>query len=187
MDEHAHEHDENCDHDHEGHDHDHGEHEEYVSNTPPELLAERRERLRDTLNAITVEDLNKHLQSAPDQVRAALMQRLSVRLDPKFIKGGMGRLLRTKIRGLSPTKQVEMAAELTAGLDHEAVEFLGEETFEMPSADDLNRLVDHLLGSHSVVIVRTYIACTAAADAPVADDLDALVLNDARLALAASA
>lgn len=172
-----HEHDENCD-----HDHDHGEHEEYVSDTPPEVQAEREARLTATLNAITVEDLNAHMQSAPDQVRSALTQRLSVRLDPKFIKGGVGRLIRTKIRGLSPMKQIEMTAELTAGLDFEASEFLGEETFEMPTREDLDRLVGHLLESHRPVIVRAYIACTAAADAPVADELDK-VLDDPRLAL----
>jgi hypothetical protein len=147
------------------------------------VLAERRERLRETLEAITIDDLNAHLQSAPEQVRQALTQRLSVRLDPKFIKGGMGRLIRTRLRGLSPTKQVEMAAELTAGIDHESSEFLGEETFQMPTAEDLGRLVEHLLKTHRPVMVRTYIACTAAADAPVATELDALLLTDQRLAL----
>ena len=174
-----HEHDENCDHDHE-----HEEHEEYVSNTSPELLAERAGRLSDTLNAITVEDLNAHLQTAPEQVRSALTQRLSVRLDPKFIKGGVGRLIRTKMRGLSPTKQIEMAAELTAGIDQESSEFLGEETYEMPSREDLERLIEHLLKTHRAVMVRAYLACTAAADAPVADEIDK-VLADERLALAA--
>lgn len=169
-----HEHDDNCDHDH--------DHEEYVSNTPPEVAAERQARLTETLNALTIEDLNAHLQKAPDQVRSALTQRLAVRLDPRFVKGGVGRLIRTRIRGLSPTKQIEMAAELTAGLDHESAEFLGEEVFEMPSRDDLDRLVDHLLKSHSPVIVRAYIACTAAADAPVAAELDSL-MADERLAL----
>ena len=173
-----HKHDENCDHDH-GPD----EQEEYVSDSSPEVVAVRRARLSATLNALTIEDLNAHLQSAPDQVRSALTQRLAVRLDPRFIKGGVGRLIRTKIRGLSPTKQIEMAAELTAGLDHQSAEFLGEETFEMPSREDLDRLVDHLLESHRPVIVRAYIACTAAADAPVAADLDDL-LDDPRLALA---
>ncbi len=122
------------------------------------------------------------MQKAPDQVRSALTQRLAVRLDPKFVKGGVGRLIRTRIRGLSPTKQIEMAAELTAGLDHESAEFLGEESFELPTRDDLDRLVDHLLKSHSPVIVRAYIACTAAADAPVAAELDHL-MSDNRLAL----
>lgn len=168
-------HDENCEHDHE----------EHVSDTTPEVLAERRTRLTETLHALTVEDLNAHLRNAPDQVRSALTQRLAVRLDPRFIKGGVGRLIRTKIRGLSPTKQIEMAAELTAGLDHESADFLGEQTFEMPSPADLDRLVDHLLKTHPPVIVRAYIACTAAADAPAAVALDNL-LADPRLALAAT-
>ena len=172
---HDHDHDDDCDHDHDV---------EYVSDTSPEQLAVRRARLTETLDALTIEDLNGHLQRAPDQVRSALTQRLAVRLDPRFIKGGVGRLVRTKIRGLSPTKQIEMAAELTAGLDHEAAEFLGEETFEMPTREDLDRLVDHLLETHPVVIVRAYIACTAAADAPVAAELDKL-LDDSRLALSA--
>ena len=119
-------------------------------------------------------------------MRNALTQRLNVRLDPKFVKGGVGRLIRTRLRGLSPTKQVEMAAELTAGIDHESAEFLGDESFEMPSREDLDRLVDHLLTAHRAVMVRTYIACTAAADAPVAAELDRL-LDDPRLALSVSA
>ncbi len=163
-------------------DHDHDE-SGYVSDTSPELLAERRGRLSATLDAITVDDLNAHLRNAPSQVRDAFTQRLSVRLDPRFVKGGVGRLVRTRMRGLSPTKQVEMAAELTAGLDHESSEFLGEESFALPSAEELSRLVDHLLRTHRPVIVRTYIACTAAADAPVAVELDTLLLNDPRLAL----
>jgi len=173
--EHDHEHDENCD-----HDHDHEE-DDYVPSSP-EVLAERRERLAATLEAITLDDLNEHLKAAPPQVRNALTQRLNVRLDPKFVKGGVGKLIRTRLRSLSPTKQVEMAAELTAGLDHESSEFLGEETFNMPSADDLSRLVDHLLERHRPVMVRTYFACTSAADAPVAAELDALLTSDARIA-----
>lgn len=173
-----HEHDENCDHDH---DHDHDEHDDYVPSSP-EVLATRRARLSETLEAITIDDLNAHLRDAPSEVRSALTQRLNVRLDPKFVKGGVGRLVRTRLRSLSETKQVEMAAELTAGIDHDSAQFLGEEAFDMPSRDDLDRLVDHLLQTHRAVMVRTYIACTAAADAPVADELDRL-LDDPRLAL----
>jgi hypothetical protein len=177
MTEHDHEHGEDCD-----HEHDHEEHDDYVPSSP-EVLAERRDRLSVTLEAISLEDLNAHLQAAPAQVRNALTQRLNVRLDPKFVKGGVGKLIRTRLRSLSPTKQVEMAAELTAGLDHESSEFLGEETFNMPTADDLSRLIDHLLERHRAVMVRTYFACTSAADAPVADELDAFLLNDARIAV----
>jgi hypothetical protein len=179
MTEHDHEHDhvhgEDCDPDHD-------EHDDYVPSSP-EVLAERRDRLSVTLEAISLEDLNAHLQAAPPQVRNALTQRLNVRLDPKFVKGGVGKLIRTRLRSLSPTKQVEMAAELTAGLDHESSEFLGEESFNMPSPDDLSRLIDHLLERHRPVMVRTYFACTSAADAPVADELDALLLNDPRIAV----
>ena len=180
MSEHDHEHDENCDHDHhEGHEHEHDD--DYVPSSP-EVLAERRARLTETLEAITLEDLNVFLRDAPAEVRNALTKRLNVRLDPKFVKGGVGRLIRTRLRSLSPTKQVEMAAELTAGIDHDSAQFLGDEVFEMPGRDDLDRLVDHLLTSHLPVMVRTYIACTAAADAPVADELDRL-LDDPRLGL----
>jgi hypothetical protein len=179
--EHDHDHEPDHDHDH-AHDHEHDEDDDYEPSSP-EVLAERRGRLTTTLEAITVEHLNAHMQSAPEQVRSALTKRLSVRLDPRFIKGGVGRLIRTRLRGLSPTKQVEMAAELTAGLDHESSEFLGE-AFAMPSREDLDRLVDHLLATHAPVIVRTYLACTAAADAPVADELDKILSDDARLVLA---
>ena len=174
-----HEHDENCDHDH---DHDHED--DYVPSSP-EVLAERRARLAETLEAITLDDLNEHLKSAPPQVRNALTQRLNVRLDPKFVKGGVGKLIRTRLRSLSPTRQVEMAAELTAGLDHESSEFLGEEAFDLPTAEDLNRLVDHLLATHRPVIERTYLSCTSAADAPVAAELDALLTGDPRIAVGA--
>jgi hypothetical protein len=180
LTEHDHEHDhvhgDDCDHDH--------DEDDYVPSSP-EVLAERRDRLAATLEAITLEDLNEHLKAAPPQVRNALTQRLNVRLDPKFVKGGVGKLIRTRLRSLSPTKQVEMAAELTAGLDHESSEFLGEEAFNLPSAEDLSRLVDHLLQSHRPVIVRTYLACTAAADAPVADELDKLLVDDPRIAVPA--
>jgi hypothetical protein len=173
--EHDHVHGEDCDHDH--------EHDDDYEPSSPEVLAERRDRLSSTLDAITLDDLNAHLQSAPPQVRNALTQRLNVRLDPKFVKGGIGKLIRTRLRSLSPTKQVEMAAELTAGLDHESSEFLGEDSFNMPTADDLSRLIDHLLERHRPVMVRTYFACTSAADAPVAGELDALLLNDPRIAV----
>ncbi len=176
MTEHEHEHGDGCDH----------EHDEYVSDASPELLGERRARLSATIDAITVEDLNAHLRAAPAQVRDALTQRLSVRLDPKFVKGGVGRLVRTRMRGLSPSKQVEMVAELTAGLDHESSEFLGDEVFALPTTGDLNRLIDHLLERHRPVLVRAYLACTAAADAPVAGELDNFLLNDQRLVLADS-
>jgi hypothetical protein len=173
-----HVHSDECEHDHE-HDED-----DWVPSAP-EVLAERRDRLAATLEAITLDDLNEHLKAAPPQVRNALTQRLNVRLDPKFVKGGVGKLIRTRLRSLSPSKQVEMAAELTAGLDHESSEFLGEETFNMPSADDLNRLLDHLLERHRPVMVRTYFACTSAADAPVAADLDAFLTSDPRIELPA--
>jgi hypothetical protein len=174
--EHDHDHDEDCEH----------EDDDYVPSSP-EVMAERRDRLAATLEAITLDDLNEHLKAAPPQVRHALTQRLNVRLDPKFVKGGVGKLIRTRLRSLSPTKQVEMAAELTAGIDQESSEFLGEEAFNLPSAEDLSRLVDHLLERHAAVMVRTYFACTAAADAPVAAELDVLLTGDARLAGGASA
>jgi len=148
----------------------------------PAVVAARRARLADSLDAITVDDLNAHLAGAPSEVRQALMKRLSVRLDPKFIKGGVGRLIRTRLRTLSPDKQVEMAAELTAGIDQEAATFLGEESFNAPTPEDLDRLITHLLESHRPVMVRTYLACTAAAEAPVADELDRLLTSDARVA-----
>ena len=179
MTEHDHVHGEDCDHDHDDHDHD----EDDWEPSSPEVLAERRTRLSETLEAISLEDLNAHLQAAPPQVRNALTQRLNVRLDPKFVKGGIGKLIRTRLRSLSPTKQVEMAAELTAGIDHESSEFLGEESFNLPSAEDLSRLIDHLLERHRPVMVRTYFACTAAADAPVAGELDALLLDDPRISV----
>ncbi|HUR76629.1 MAG TPA: hypothetical protein VMZ22_01680 [Acidimicrobiales bacterium] len=173
-------HGDGCDHDH---DLDDGLDDglDYVPSSP-EVLADRRSRLTATLEAISLEDLNAHLQTAPPQVRHALTQRLNVRLDPKFVKGGIGKLIRTRLRNLSPTKQVEMAAELTAGLDHDSSEFLGE-AFNLPSTQDLSRLVDHLLEKHQPVMVRTYFACTAAADAPVASELDALLLHDPRLSV----
>jgi len=177
-----HEHDENCEHDH---DHEHHDHEDEYVPSSPEVLAERRARLSEALEAITLEDLNEHLKTAPPGVRNALTQRLNVRLDPKFVKGGVGKLIRTRLRSLSPTRQVEMAAELTAGLDQESSEFLGEEAFDLPTPDDLSRLVDHLLATHSPVIVRTYLACTSAADAPVAAELDALLTTDPRVAVGA--
>lgn len=177
MSELDHTHDENCEHDH--------EEDDFVASSP-EVLAQRRMRLSETLEAITLEDLNDFLRDAPAEVRNALTQRLNVRLDPKFVKGGVSRLIRTRLRSLSPTKQVEMAAELTAGIDHDSAEFLGDESFEMPTREDLDRLVDHLLTAHRAVMVRTYIACTAAADAPVADELDRL-LDDPRLALGVTA
>jgi hypothetical protein len=175
--EHEHVHGEDCDHDH--------DEDDYVPSSP-EVLAERRDRLAETLEAISLDDLNEHLKAAPPQVRNALTQRLNVRLDPKFVKGGVGKLIRTRLRSLSPTKQVEMAAELTAGLDHESSEFLGEEAFNLPTADDLSRLLDHLLERHRPVMVRTYFACTSAADAPVAAELDAFLTSDPRIAVSAS-
>lgn len=174
-----HVHSEECDHEHHEHDED-----DWVPSSP-EVLAERRDRLSATLEAITLDDLNEHLKAAPPQVRNALTQRLNVRLDPKFVKGGVGKLIRTRLRSLSPSKQVEMAAELTAGLDHESSEFLGEETFNLPSAEDLNRLLDHLLERHRPVMVRTYFACTSAADAPVAAELDTILTSDPRIELTA--
>lgn len=179
-------HDENPD-DHAGPDDpdDHAGHDHAADDRPPvdpEVAAARRARLAAALDAITVEDLNAHLKTAPVQVRQALMKRLSVRLDPKFIKGGIARLIRTRLRTLSPDKQVEMAAELTAAIDQEAADFLGEEAFEQPTAEDLDRLVTHLIASHRPVMIRTYLACTAAAEAPVADELDRLLASDPRVA-----
>ena len=176
------------DHDHEGHedheghdhDHDHKDEPERVA-VDPEVAAARRACLSATLESITIEDLNKHLSGSPPQVRQALTQRLSVRLDPKFIKGGAGRLIRTRLRTLAPDKQIEMAAELTAGIDQESAEFLGEEAFDTPTPADLDRLIDHLLITHAPVMIRAYLACTAAAEAPVADELDRLLADDPRV------
>lgn len=170
------------DHDHDDgdHDHDHSDHEPTEAEIA--LARARVQQLSDALEAISLEELDAHLAKAGLTVRKAVAAKLALRLDPRFLKGGIGRLVRARIRKLHPHARVEMAAELTAPLDAETVEFLGE-SYEEPAAEQIEALVDHLVATFPVSLVRTYLAVTAAAQATVAPQLDGLLRDDPRLAL----
>lgn len=171
------------DHDHDHGDHDHGDHqptEEEIA-----LARARVERLSDALEAISLEELDAHLAKAGLTVRKAVAAKLALRLDPRFLKGGIGRLVRARIRKLHPHARVELAAELTAPLDVVTAEHLGEASYENPSEEQIEGLVDHLVERFPVSLVRTYLGVTAAAQAAAAPQLDRLLIEDPRLALQA--
>lgn len=167
-----HEHD--APHDHEGDDGDEGR-------VRVEASPERLARLDAELAALTVDDLDAGMRALPGDQRRTLVQRVGIRLDPRFLKGGMGKLVRGRIARLDARGRLELAGDLTTGLERDAMELLGEESFESPSADDIERLVDHLGGKWPLPLVRTYLACTAAAGAAVAEQLDELLEGDPRL------
>lgn len=165
------------DHDHD-HDHDHEPTEAEIA-----LARERIDRLSASLDAIPLDELDRYLSRAGLDIRKSIAARLSLRLDPRFLKGGMGRLVRARMRKLGPQGRVELAAELTAPVDAQTAEYLGDD-YESPTDEQLDGLVDHLIGSYPASLVRTYLAVTAAAQAEVAPTLDRMLGDDTRLAAA---
>ena len=165
------------------HDHDHGEHDHEPTEAEVALARARVERLSATLDAIPLSDLDAYLKRAGLQVRNAVAGRLALRLDPKFLKGGIGRLVRARIRKLPAHAKLELAADLTAPIDTATSEFLGD-SYESPSAEQLDALVAQLVESFPASIVRSYLSVTAAAQAEAAEELDRMLEDDPRLALA---
>lgn len=165
------------DHEHDD-DHDHG-HE--PTEAEIELARARIACLSESLDAISLDALDRHLSRAGLGVRKAVAGRLSLRLDPRFLKGGIGRLVRARMRKLAPQGRLELAADLTAPIDEQTQAFLGDD-YEAPSEEQIDGLVDHLLESFDPALVRTYVAVTAAAQAEVAPLLDRMLAEDSRLA-----
>ena len=168
-------------------DHDQDDGAEDDGDAPSPEAEARLRRLGEALASISLEDLDAVLRTSPPDSRMRLNKLLGIRLDPRFVKKGLGRLIRPKLAKLSVRGQIEVSAELTTPLETAGIELLGEDTYEHPSNDDLGRLVNRLLETWPVPVVRTYLACTAAAEAPVAEELDRLLDEDDRLAVAAPA
>lgn len=169
------------DHTHDGDDHEHHDADPTEASSQPAADPERLARLDRELAALSVADLDTGMRALAVEQRRALAQRVGIKLDPRFMKGGMGKLIKGRIGRVGTRGRLEVAGDLTMGLERDGMELLGEESFESPSSEDIERLVEHLSAKWPIPLVRTYLACTAAAEAPVAAQLDELLETDPRL------
>src|SRR3989442_777496 len=60
------------------------------ASTKDQADAARRERFNVALDGLTPQDLNAYLRRVPIDVSRSVMARLPIKLDPRFVKGGVG-------------------------------------------------------------------------------------------------
>ncbi len=140
-------------------DHDHAHHEPDKA-----LLA----ALRADLAALTPADLDLLLATGDMAYRSEVMRTLKVKLNPRFLRTGMGRMLRAQVARLADRLPVETADLLLLRPLSPVVEELLGDRFDDPSAADVAEVSTALVVRFGPRITRAYLLDVAVSEAPAA-------------------
>ncbi len=151
------------DHDHDDHDHDgdvdHEHHE------PDKALVAA---LKADLVALTAADLDLLLATGDMEYRTEVMRTLKVKLNPRFLRTGMGRMLRPQVARLADRLPVETADLLLLAPLSPVVEELLGDRFDDPSRADVDEVAAALVERFGPRITRAYLLDVAVSEAPAA-------------------
>jgi hypothetical protein len=140
-------------------DHDHGHRE------PDKALMAA---LRADLAALTAADLDLLLASGDMGYRTEVMRTLKVKLNPRFLRTGMGRMLRPQVARLADRLPVETADLLLLAPLSPVVEELLGDRFDDPSRADVDEVAAALVERFGPRITRAYLLDVAVSEAPAA-------------------
>lgn len=155
--------DEGDDHDHDDHDHDgdvdHEHHE------PDRALVAA---LKADLAALTAADLDLLLATGDMGYRTEVMRTLKVKLNPRFLRTGMGRMLRPQVARLADKLPAETADLLLLPPLSPVVEALLGDRYDDPSPADVAEVGAALVERFGPRITHAYLLDVAVSDAPAA-------------------
>jgi len=147
----------------------------------PEAVSRRAARLGEAVRLCGPADLDALLRLVPVKARQLVVRNLGVQADPRYIPGGVGRLVVGAVHALGPGRRNQCLAQLCSGLALRGQQVLGADRFADPSAEDLALLLDTLLEEVPAGAVRLLFAQQAVDGCRAADLIEALG-DDPRLA-----
>ena len=147
----------------------------------PEAVIRRAARLDEAVRLCGPADLDALLRLVPVKARQLVVRGLGVQADPRYIPGGVGRLVVGAVHALGPGRRGECLAQLCSGLALRGHQVLGADRFADPSAEDLALLLDTLLEEVPAGAVRLLFAQQVVQGCRAADLIEALG-DDPRLA-----
>lgn len=137
--------------------------------------------LRMRLEVLTAGDIDLLAKVSGPQWRDGVGRVTKIRLDPRFVKAGYGRLVLRPLRRIGASSPLDVAELLLLpALSPRAERVLGER-FDNPSPEDVAELVQALLGEFPARIVACYLASAIAGEAPGAAAIAEVLAGDERL------
>lgn len=142
-----------------------GDHDDHGHHEPDKALMAA---LRADLAALTAADLDLLLASGDMGYRTEVMRTLKVKLNPRFLRAGMGRMLRPQVARLADRLPAETADLLLLPPLNPVVEKLLGDRFDDPSAADVAEVAAALIERFGPRIARAYLLDVAVSEAPAA-------------------
>ncbi len=156
------------DHDHADHDHDDHDHDGDVDHEHHEPDKALVAALKADLVALTAADLDLLLATGDMEYRTEVMRTLKVKLNPRFLRTGMGRMLRPQVARLADKLPAETADLLLLPPLSPVVEALLGDRYDDPSPADVAEVGAALVERFGPRITRAYLLDVAVAAAPAA-------------------
>jgi len=144
------------------HDHDDVDHEHHEADKA--LVA----ALKADLAALTAADLDLLLATGDMEYRTEVMRTLKAKLNPRFLRTGMGRMLRPRVARLADKLPAETADLLLLPPLSPVVEALLGDRYDDPSPADVAEVGAALGERFGPRITRAYLLDVAVSDAPAA-------------------
>lgn len=176
-------HDDDHGHDERDHDHDHGH--DHDHEPSPEELARAEQavgRLRAALALLDDESMRRGVATMREQHRVELAQVLNLSRAAIHLGDALAPLVRRKLAGATPDRQLTVAFALTEAANDATVDALGDR-HENPSREDLDAVLPAVIEAHGLPTVTLMLAAYAASDAPVQAVMRELLDTDERFAL----
>ncbi len=140
----------------------------------PEDVSRRAARLDEAVRLCGPADLDALLRFVPVKARQSVVRSLGVQADPRYIPGGVGRLVVGAVHALGAGRRDDCLGQICSGLAVRAQQVLGADRFADPSPEDLALLLDTLLEEVPQGALRLFFAQQVAHGCAAVDLVEAL-------------
>jgi hypothetical protein len=154
------EHDHDDPHDHDDHEHDH----EHDDEAELELAERDVERMSEALAALDDDALRHALAGISEKSRGEVAGQLNLPRATMHLGDALVPLVRRKLRGASPERQLQVTFALVERVNDATVAALGSRS-EDPSRDDMLEVLPSVIDAHGAALVTVLLAGYAASDA----------------------
>jgi tetratricopeptide (TPR) repeat protein len=113
----------------------------------------------------------------------ALQRALHLNVQPRFVRGGLGRLIADQLPGMQPARRNAVLAVFLHPILDKAQGLLGAD-FANPTGDQLEQILPQLVDAFAVALVRLMLAFVVDSDMPAAESAQTLLNKSPRLRLA---
>ena len=173
-------------HDHDGHDHEHDhdghDHEEHDDEVELELAERDVERMSEALAALDDDALRHALAGISEKSRGEVAGQLNLPRATMHLGDALIPLVRRKLRGASPERQLQVTFALVERVNDATVAALGSRS-EDPTRDDMLEVLPAVVDAHGAALVTVLLAGYAASDALCRPVMRELLQTDERFAI----